>query len=187
MLNFRTLAAALSAAGLIPFGAGASTINPASDIASGGIYDMLGAHFYAEAFTRADGGGFRDFTFTNADGSAQNMLLTSATVNALTTMFKGGVTFEWLESGLSIFSGQGKRHFSGELDNTIAANGFDTLRISFGDPKRRRDAAEGGLAHFSVAFEATPAPVPLPAGGLLLLSALGGIAMLRRRRNAAAQ
>ncbi len=29
--------------------------------------------------------------------------------------------------------------------------------------------------------ESTPAPIPLPAGGLLLLTALGGLAVARRR------
>jgi hypothetical protein len=32
------------------------------------------------------------------------------------------------------------------------------------------------------ALNVTPAPIPLPAGGLLLLSAIGGVAMLRRRK-----
>lgn len=185
MLKMRTLAVVLGTTIFVPLAAGASTINPASDIANGGTYDMLGTHFYAEAFTRADGAGFRDFTFTNADSTGQNLMLSSATVNALSTMFRGGVTFEWLESGLSLFVAQSRRQFSGDLDNMIAANSFDTLRVTFGDPRRRLNAADGGRAHFSVAFEAAPAPVPLPAGGLLLLSALGGIAVLRRRRKSA--
>lgn len=40
-----------------------------------------------------------------------------------------------------------------------------------------------GLSHY-VALGETPAPVPLPATGLLLLGALGGIAALRRRNKA---
>ena len=182
MLSKRVLAVAISVVFLIPFGVGASTVNPSSDIADGGSYDMLGTHFYAEAFTRADGGGTREFTFNNLDGTAQNLLLSTATINALSTMFLGGVTFEWLESGLSLFVGQSQKHFSGSLDTMIAANSFDTLRITFGDPRRRIGSADGGTAHFSVEFDAVPSTVPLPAGGLLLIGALGGLAALRRRR-----
>lgn len=185
MMKTRVLAAALSAAILVPFHAGASTLNPSNDIVDGGTYDMLGAHFYAEAFAAADGAGVREFTFTNSDVIAQNLMLTTATVNALSVLFKGGVTFEWLQSGLSLFVAQGKKHFSGSLDNIIAADSFDTLRVSFGDPRRRPDASGRGIAHFSVEFDALPAAVPLPAGGLLLLGALGGIAALRRRNKLA--
>lgn len=47
-------------------------------------------------------------------------------------------------------------------------------------------AGEQALSHVNlygtVASAPPPAPVPLPAGGLLLLGALGGMAALRRRR-----
>ena len=39
---------------------------------------------------------------------------------------------------------------------------------------------------FSASFATVPAPVPVPAAGLLLLTALGGIAAIRRRKKAAA-
>jgi hypothetical protein len=182
MLSYKVMGIALSAALLSPFGAGASTLSPANDIVSGGTYDMLGSHFYAESFKRADGAGFREFTFTNGNSSTQNLLLTTATVNALSAMFKGGITFEWLGTGASLFVRQGKTEFSDILNTAIGANSSDTLRISFGDVMRRPGASAGGKANFSVELDAMPAAVPLPAAGLMLLSALGGIAALRRRR-----
>lgn len=184
MFNPRIFAAAFAVAASLPLLAGASTLNPSNDIVDGGSYDMLGPHFYAEAFRVADVGGVREFTFTNSDDTNQNLILTTATVNALSTMFTGGVTFEWLQSGLSLFASQTMRTFSGELENTIAAGSFDTLRVSFGDPEQRPNASTNGKSNFSLAFDSAPATVPLPAGGLLLLGALGGIAALRRRRNA---
>ena len=184
MFNSRIFAAAFAVAASLPMLAGASVLSPANDIVDGGSYDMFGPHFYAEAFRAAEGAGTREFTFTNSDDTSQNVILTTATVNALSTMFTGGVTFEWVQSGISLFAPQSAKAFSGELDNTIAAGSFDTLRVSFGDPARRPNASEGGKAHFSLEFDAAPATVPLPAGGLLLIGALGGIAALRRRRAA---
>jgi hypothetical protein len=185
MLNKTILAAALSVAMALPFGAGAATLNPANTIDDGGSYDMVGAYFFAEAFTRSDVGGTREFTFMNLNSNSQNMLLSTATVNTLSAFFKGGITFEWLQSGLSLFSGPQTTNFSDSLNNIIAANGSDTLRITFGDPKRRDNSSVSDTAHFSVQFDGSPAAVPLPAGGLLLISAIAGIAALRRRRLAA--
>lgn len=183
MINARLLVTALAAAVAMPLLANASTVNPSSDIVNGGTYDMFGPHFYAEAFGNIDGAGTREFTFTNSDTANQNLILTTATVNALATMFTGGVTFEWLTSGMSLFAAQAKTNFSGEINNMIAANSSDTLRVTYGDPARRPGSSDSGNAHFSLEFDATPATVPLPAGGLLLMGALGGIAALRRRRN----
>ncbi len=182
MFNTRIFATAVAAAICMPLLAGASIVNPASDIATGGTYDMFGPHFYAEAFNNADIGGTREFTFTNSDATTQNLILTTATVNALATMFTGGVTFEWVTSGLSLIVPGSSTNFSGALDNMIMAGGSDTLRVIFGDPEQRPGASTNGKSHFSLAFDSSPATVPLPAGGLLLMAGLGGIAALRRRR-----
>ena len=61
------------------------------------------------------------------------------------------------------------------IKNTFGAG----LQISW-------DAVSGqgaGLSHYTT-FGVTPPPVPVPAAGLLLLGALGGLAALRRRRTA---
>lgn len=182
MLNARNFAAVFAIAASLPMLAGASTLSPANDIVDGGTYDMSGAHFYEEVFRIADQGGVREFTFTNSDDTNQNLILTTATVNALSTMFTGGITFEWVQSGLSLFARQSSKIYSSELENMIAAGSFDTLRVSFGDPARRPNASTNGKADFSLAFDSNPATVPLPAGGWLLIGALGGIATLLRRR-----
>ena len=182
MLRTKILAAALTAATMLPLAAGASTVNPASNIANGGSYDMLsGPYLYGETFRNADVAGFRDFTFMNTNTSAMNIILTTATVNALAEMFKGGISFTWLTSGLNLAVAQSTVVFAGTLDNWIGAGSSDTLRIAYGDPTDRV-AGRKGHATFNVNLEASP--VPLPAGGLLLAGALAGIAALRRRKSA---
>lgn len=57
-------------------------------------------------------------------------------------------------------------------------SGFGSItRLLFDDSST---AAGVGYANFS--FDQVAAPVPLPAGGLLLIGALGGLAALRRRK-----
>ena len=62
---------------------------------------------------------------------------------------------------------------SGDLSQTIT--------ISWTGMK---DSRTGGRAFIGMQI-ITSAPVPLPAGGLLLFAALGGVAALRRRKQAA--
>ncbi|MGV8954169.1 MAG: VPLPA-CTERM sorting domain-containing protein, partial [Cypionkella sp.] len=54
---------------------------------------------------------------------------------------------------------------------------FDSLKVVDTSPK------VGGRDGFDIdSISVTPATIPLPAGGLLLLGALGGVAALRRRK-----
>lgn len=57
---------------------------------------------------------------------------------------------------------------------------FDQIKIVDISPM-----AGGSVNGFDVdAVGVTPAPIPLPAGGLLLVTALGGLALTRRRKSA---
>lgn len=48
-----------------------------------------------------------------------------------------------------------------------------------------KDLVNGKLAWVKVERPDTPSPVPLPAGGFLLIGALGGLALLRRKKSEA--
>ena len=179
MLKKTILAVAQATASLLPFSAVASTLDPSNTLVDGGSYNMLGSNFFGETFLTADGAGTRSFTFNNYNGVSANIALTVATVSALSEKFLGGLTFTWLLSGVTLSVAEAITNFSGTLNNTILAGSSDTLVITYGDPVVR--SGLGGRANFTVSLDA--APVPLPAGGLLLMGALGGLAALRRRKS----
>ena len=85
----------------------------------------------------------------------------------------------------------------GSITNSVATNmftfsGFFTQLklVDTSPPGSCKNPAKGfGCVGSTDGFDidsisVTPAPVPLPAGGLLLLTAIGGIAVMRRRKAA---
>lgn len=85
-------------------------------------------------------------------------------------------SFGDLESVMFIM--KGGPSFSAFLMNTsILSGSWDNLSM-FNGGGRNAD-----LSHWSVYATSNPAPIPLPAAGVLLITALGGLAAMRRRRN----
>jgi hypothetical protein len=68
-----------------------------------------------------------------------------------------------------------------------AGGGFGAflLDLTVENPLAGTWASTKGLSHASIYYNGTPAPIPLPAAGFLMLGALGGLAALRRSRRAA--
>jgi hypothetical protein len=79
-------------------------------------------------------------------------------------------------TGSEIAAGIPTNEFGSKNAIVRFSSDFDFDRISF--------YSNEGLSGDRAAFEFAVAAVPLPAGGLLLLGALGGIAALRRRKTA---
>jgi hypothetical protein len=155
--------------------ADAATIDPNSNVSDGGSYDILAAsYFYGITFTGTDGAGSFEFEFTNTSATSATVGVTIGTVLQFTASFSGGVIVEWL-NGQSVAIPGGTPAAIFNLSTVLGAGLSDTLRVTYGDP------TGGGIADIDLSIAA----VPLPAGGLLLLGALGGLVALRRRKTAA--
>jgi hypothetical protein len=92
---------------------------------------------------------------------------TRGPLNTLKLFLNGNETFSMTGSGPAAFS----TNVNNSVLVTISDLQFDTMVVGAGNP----------------AFEfanVTVAPIPLPAAGLLLVGALGGLAALRRRKAA---
>ena len=176
MLRMKLLAAALGVATMLPVAASAVTFDPLNTLVNGGSYDIFADPlFFNSSYVNADVAGTYKFTFTNLTTTAVTAAVTVGTVNQFLLKFGlTGVTFTWLTGGNTATIAT---NVSGSitLDTVIAGLGSDTLQVAFGDPTQKRKLGRGTI-------DLSVAAVPLPAGGLLLLGALGGIAALRRRK-----
>lgn len=69
---------------------------------------------------------------------------------------------------------------------TFTATGTGVFALEFVEESFAFGGNDYGLDEISLTFQGQPAsPIPLPAAGLMLLSAVGGFAMLRRRKGTA--
>lgn len=144
------------------------TLSPAETIAT--PIDLADGYFTFGGITGGTIGGltfdiFNSGTTAQSKGSVQ-LLLSSASSIVIDKLDFGGVSL--LPLG-PITGGYGAL-FSATLPQNAPGLEFD-LQFS--------SANQGDAFHLTIS------PVPLPAGGLLLLTALGGVAVLRRKRKAA--
>ena len=178
-LKQTTLAAVVAT--LLPMAASATTLNP------GDTVDMVGSYDFSQTFGGSDVAGVYTFTFWNYNAVNSNIAITDATIQAKNLAFGNfltgfpGVSFKWATDTVAFLSNVGTASIAG-ASHTILANSSEVLTITFGDPTVRQGRTASSKGTLTLSISADPAPVPLPAGGLLLLGALGGIAALRRRK-----
>ena len=173
-LTTLALAATIAAA---PFAANAFSVNPTSNVANGGSYDIGNGPYYWDAsFNGNDGSGSVSFTFTNNSGSDAHLQIADGTVGQSGAgWFKGGVTASWTNGSATTIAAAKTSVGGGFAISTfLADNASDVLTLTWGD-------ARG----FKSDIDFTVAAVPLPAGVLLLGTALVGMGAFASRRKTA--
>lgn len=168
-----------AALALSPMKANAVTILNISD--AGGVFDLLADNYqFQDVFLDGTPANTLSFTFENTSAVDARVVLSSATINQISgSVFTGGASVGWVGAGNVTTAAEGVTS-SGQLSFILAAGASDTLNLSFGNV-----LVGTNNPNPDVDFFVTSTPVPIPAAGLMLLTALGGMAVMRRRRKAA--
>lgn len=175
-MKLKTLAIAAIVA-VAPFAANAFSVNPSANIADGGSYEIANGPYYWDAtFTGADGSGSVSFSFTNTTGSDAHLQIADGTVGQSNAgRFANGVTASWANGESAFIPGSNTSVGGGwSISTFIADNATDVLTISW-----------AGAQGFKSDIDFTIAAVPLPAGVLLLGTALVGMGAFGARRKTA--
>ena len=168
IMTIKTLICAAALA-LTAFSANALTVT-----SEGGSYDINSdALFTGDAVDLDGGAGSHSVTFYSLIDPMNGTVNASVTLNILGTF--SDLTVSWVDSLTNTV-----------LYTTAVVVGVTELNTTFTAPSLSQDLVFSWTdSAANVAFDFDVSAVPLPAGGLLLLTALGGLGVARRRKIAA--
>ncbi|MBU3261826.1 VPLPA-CTERM sorting domain-containing protein [Roseovarius sp. PS-C2] len=167
--TLKLMVAALATAVLMTGAASALTV-----VSAGNSYDITSDNLFLGAATSNGGAGSYSVNFFSPIDPVLGKANASVTLKVLGTF--SGLTMSWVDAATNTV-----------LQSTaVLADVTTNLNTMFTAPNLNQnlvfnwtDSAQG------VTFDFDVAAVPLPAGGVLLLTALGGLGLARRRRKVA--
>ena len=180
MLDFARTAA-LGTVAALALGLGAPAAEAVTVVVENGSYDISGSEVFIGDVTASGGAGSWEVRFNSLVDPLYGL------ANASVTNIVAGTFSNLVMSWVAVSDGF-------VLDSIVVtppivslSTKFTTSGILGGDDIDQwlRFTWDNSLDGASFDFDVTISPIPLPAGGLLLIGALGGLAVLRRRKDKA--
>lgn len=139
----------------------------------GGPYDITSDDFFFGNVSAAGGAGTYAVDFTSTVDPLD--AIANASVTVLVEGLFDNLNVEWVNTGTNAV-----------LASEVVTAPSVSIQTTFGTPNLDQTLVFSWTSsQVGAGFDFDVSAVPLPAGGLLLLTALGGMAVLRRRRKAA--
>jgi len=180
-MNLKAIATGTVLAVTLPIMSMAATLNPSNNLSDQPLQ-------FNETYDIGTVGQTLEFEIVNDTAFEQVFSTAQGTVNQTAAFFNStGVVLTWLDSGDSdtVAGMDGAIDLLGPIfSETISAGSSAFLRLTFGDVFDGSSINGGTTPSAQIDFTVTATPVPVPAGLLLMGTALAGFGVMRRRKKA---